>query len=368
MFDPNHPYALPLLPPAANLETTAILKAVIPARAALAELKTGERLLPNTGLLMHNLTLLEAKDSSEIENIFTTDDALFRADALTSKPIDPNVKEVQRYRAALWHGVNAIQKRPLASNTFVELFQHIKDTTAGIRTTPGTRIVTSTGETIYTPPEGEEMIRGLLANLEQFLHADDGLDPLVKMAVAHYQFEAIHPFSDGNGRTGRIVNILYLMQAGLLETPVLFLSRYIIDHKADYYRLLRQVTEQQAWEPWILYMLDAVETTARLTMQRITTIAGVMQGYQEMMRERAPKICSKDFVELLFSRPYVRIHDLVEARLVGSRITAGRWLQALTVAGLLVQERIGKDTIYLNFHLIEALSGRSPDALQHVHV
>jgi Fic family protein len=353
------PFTLPPLPPLADIETKAILKAVIPARAALAELKTGGRIIPDDALLITNLTLLEAKDSSEIENIFTTHDALFRADALPGKAVDLNVKEVQRYRAALWHGVESIRRKPLATNTFVELFQHIKETNAGIRTTPGIRIADGQGNTIYTPPEGEATIRTLLANLETFLHADNGIDPLIKMAVGHYQFEAIHPFTDGNGRTGRIINILYLLQEGLLDTPVLFLSRYIIDHKADYYRLLRDVTEQGAWEAWVLYMLKAVDVTARETIGRIHAISDALQMLQTQMRERTPKIYSKDFVELLFSSPYTRIHDVVEAGIAKGRITAGRYLQTLAEAGLLVQQRLGKETIYLNMPLITLLAGKN---------
>lgn len=353
------PFPLSPLPPLADIETKAILKAVIPARAALAELKTGGRIIPDDSLLITNLTLLEAKDSSEIENIFTTHDALFRADALPNKAVDLNVKEVQRYRAALWHGVESIRRKPLATNTFVELFQRIKETDAGIRTTTGTRIADGHGNTIYTPPEGEETIRTLLANLETFLHADNGIDPLIKMAVGHYQFEAIHPFTDGNGRTGRIINILYLLQEGLLDTPVLFLSRYIIEHKADYYRLLKEVTEKGAWEAWVLYMLKAVEVTSRETIERIHAISDALQTLQTDMRQQTPKIYSKDFVELLFSSPYTRIHDVVEAGIAKGRITAGRYLQTLAAAGLLVQQRLGKETIYLNMPLITILAGKN---------
>lgn len=266
-FDRERPYNdLPMLPPpGVELETKSVLKKSIAANRELAELKGAGDVIPNQDILISSIVLQEARLSSEIENIFTTNDEMYRAaspDLFAAA--DPHTKEVIRYREALWHGFQRLRERPLTTNLFIELMQLIKQTDDGIRRVPGTKIGNSrTGETIYTPPDGEGRLRDLLGNLETFLHADDGLDPLVKLAAAHYQFEAIHPFTDGNGRTGRIVNILYLVEQGLLELPVLYLSHYIIKNKSAYYDGLRRVTEEGAWEEWILYVLNAIETTAR---------------------------------------------------------------------------------------------------------
>ena len=250
-------------------------------------------------MLINSLVLLEAKDSSEIENIFTTHDKLYQADAIKEGKIDPSTKEVMRYRQALWEGIAAIKKRPLGTNVFVSVCRTIKNTDDGIRTTSGTRIVNPSGKLIYTPPVGEELLRGLLKNLEKFVHDEDDIDPLIKMAIMHYQFEAIHPFTDGNGRTGRIANILYLLEKGYLETPVLFLSRYIIDHKNSYYLGLKNVTEKGDWETWIIYMLEAVEHTAVQTVKRIDEIKKTMNQFSESLKKT--KIYSKDLVEAAFA-------------------------------------------------------------------
>ncbi len=262
MFDRNRPFNdLPPLPPSTELESKAILKKAISASRALAELKGMAERMPNQAMLIDSLVLQEARASSEIENILTTNDEIFKAASDESLPASGEAKEVLRYRQALNHGFRQIKSRPLATGLFIEIAQLIKQTDFGLRRMPGTRIANSRGETIYTPPEGEAVIRDKLRELENFMHADDGLDLLVKMALVHYQFEAIHPFTDGNGRSGRILNILYLVDRGLLNLPVLYLSRYIIDHKAAYYEGLRRVTEEGAWGDWLLYMLDAVEQT-----------------------------------------------------------------------------------------------------------
>lgn len=354
-FVKNEPYnSLPILPPTKDVETKAVLKQAIRAGRALAELKLAGHLLPDDSLLINSLVLLEAKDSSEIESIFTTHDKLFQADLFDQNLVDANTKEVTSYRQALWNGFLAMKKRPLGTNVFIETMQTIKKTSAGIRQMSGTQIVNPLGEVIYTPPEGEERIRSLLANLESFIHDNKEIDPIIKMAIIHYQFEAIHPFSDGNGRTGRILNILYLLQEGLLETPVLFLSRYIIDHKTPYYKGLQNVTEYNDWEGWILYMLTAVEQTAYKTIERINNILRVMDDFAEKTKSEMSKIYSLELVHLLFETPYCRIQAVAE-RLKISRQTASNKLTALSDAGLLKKIKIGTDIIFINQSLIRQL-------------
>lgn len=251
-FDHLKPYNdLPLLPPTQDIETKAILKKVISAGRALAELKGLGETIPNQAILVNSIILQEAKASSEVENIITTHDALFRAFTAQTGQINPATKEVLRYREALWEGFNILHKRPfLTTNLFIRIVQTIRANQAGIRNTPGTKVLNAaTGEVVFTPPEGETLIREKLKNLEEYIHAEDRVDPLIKLALIHYQFEAIHPFTDGNGRTGRIVNILYLVSKGLLDLPVLYLSKHIIEQKSDYYRLLRSVTKDGEWAP-----------------------------------------------------------------------------------------------------------------------
>lgn len=356
-FDPQRPYNdLPLLPPPGELETRAVLKKAIGANRALAELKGAGELIPDQTLLIQTIGLQEAKLSSEIENIVTTNDELYRAFADEGQRTNPHTKEVLRYKDALWHGFRSIRQenRPLTTRLFEELFQIIKETTAGVRRTPGTKLANPAGEIIYTPPEGEAIIRDKLANLERFLYDEKTLDPLVKLAVMHYQFEAIHPFTDGNGRTSRIINILYLIEAGLLDIPVLYLSRHIIDHKGAYYVGLKQVTENQAWEPWILYMLDAIEQTARATRERILAIRDLMQEGIEQVRRELPKVYSKDLLELLFSQPYCKIRFLEEAG-IAQRQTASTYLRELARIGLLHGIKVGREYYYINDKLLEIL-------------
>ena len=298
-FDPCQPYNdLPELPLPFDLESRAVLKQAIAANKALAELKGAGELVPNQAVLIQSIGLQEAKLSSEIENIVTTNDELYRAFANHGGKTDSHTKEVLRYNEALWHGFSSIrdQNRPLTTNLFEELFQIIKKSNAGVRKTPGTKLANSRGEVIYTPPEGEVVLRDKLANLEKFIYAEDGIDPLVKLAVIHYQFEAIHPFTDGNGRTGRILNILYLIEQNLLDIPILYLSRYIIENKTDYYTGLRQITEKGEWESWILYMLQAIEKTARETRQRILDIRDMLQADIEKVRNELPKVYSKELL------------------------------------------------------------------------
>ncbi|MBN1106434.1 MAG: Fic family protein [Deltaproteobacteria bacterium] len=358
-FDPLKPFNdLPPLPPNADVETKAVLKKAIAAGRALAELKGLGSTIPNQALLVNSLILQEAKASSEIENIITTNDALFRAYTAKAGQIDPATKEVLRYREALWEGYNTLTKRPvLSTNVFVRIVQTIRENQAGIRRVPGTTIANAaTGKTLYTPPEGETIIRDKLKNLEEFIHAEDDLDPLVKLALAHYQFEAIHPFTDGNGRTGRIINILFLILHGLLELPVLYLSKSIIEGKNDYYRLLRQVTEKGSWEPWILFMLKGVEETAVFTRERISAIRALMMETMDRARKELPsRVYSMELIEVLFRQPYTKGQFLVDAGLA-KRQTAAEYLKELEKIGILKAHKVGKEVIYLNVALYDLLS------------
>lgn len=359
-FDPNKPYNdLPLLPPKINLETGNILKKVISSGRALAELKGLGETIPNQSILINSLVLQEAKASSGIENVITTNDALFQAFSTQAANIDPATKEVLRYREALWNGFLSMKKRPLLStNLFIEIVQMIKKNTAAIRKTPGTRLQNdATGEILYTPPEGESVIRDKLKNLEEYIHTYDSLDPLIKLAVIHYQFEAIHPFPDGNGRTGRIINILYLVMCGLLDLPVLYLSKYIIEHKSDYYKLLRRVTSHGEWEPWILYLLDGVEKMASITRTRILDVRDLMISTMEFCRKHlSRRVFSKELIELLFYQPYTKGKYLVEAG-IAKRKTAAEYLKELESIGVLRSQMIGKEKLYLNVKLYDLLSG-----------
>ncbi|MDM7919804.1 MAG: Fic family protein [Methanosarcina sp.] len=358
-FSPDKPFNdLPLLPPRAEIETKSILKKAISAGRALAELKGLGQTIPNQAILVNSIILQEAKASSEIENIITTNDALFRAFSAKTGQIDPATKEVLRYREALWEGFNNLKDRPfLSTNLFIRIVQTIRANQSGIRNTPGTKVANAaTGEVVFTPPEGEDIIRNKLKNLEDYIHIDDEVDPLIKLAIIHYQFETIHPFTDGNGRTGRILNILYLTQKNLLDLPVLYLSKYIIDNKSDYYQLLREVTEHEAWEPWVLYMLDAIEQTALHTRDKVTAIRDLLSEYVEKAKEHlTQRIYSKDLIELLFHQPYTKAQFLVDAEMC-ERKTAANYLKKLEDIGILQFYKMGKENLYLNRGLFEILS------------
>ena len=356
MYARNLPYNdLPPLPPATEIETAAVLKKAISASRAMAELKGMAERMPNQAMLIDSLVLQEARASSEIENILTTNDEIFKAASDDALPASPEAKEVLRYRQALNHGFREIRTRPLATGLFVEIAQLIKETQFDIRRTPGTRIANGKGETIYTPPEGNTVIRDKLRELENFMHADDGLDALVKMALMHYQFEAIHPFPDGNGRTGRILNILYLVDKGLLNLPVLYLSRYIIDNKAAYYEGLRRVTEEGAWQDWVLYMLDAIEQTSVRTQQQISDILALMEIVRQQVQREAPGIYSMDLIEQIFRQPYCKIQFLERAGL-GTRQTCAKYLRELEKLGVLIGQKIGREVYFINSRLFTLLT------------
>ena len=357
-FDPKVPYnELPLLPPERELETREVLKKAITANKALAELKGAGELVPNQAVLIQAIGLQEAKLSSEIENIVTTNDELYRAFASAGQKAEPHTKEVLRYNDALWYGYYWLKdkKHPLTTNLFEELFRIIKESKSGVRKVPGTKLANNKGAVIYTPPEGVNLLRDKLGNLEKYIYKSDSVDPLIKLAVIHYQFEAIHPFTDGNGRAGRILNILYLIEQGLLEIPILYLSRYIIENKNDYYSGLRGVTENGDWEGWVLYMLNAVEQTAIDTKSKILAIRDLMNRDVEVVREKLPKIYSKDLLELLYRQPYCKISMLEQAG-IAKRQTASIYLKELAGIGILRSIKIGRDVYYINDNFLNLLT------------
>lgn len=355
-FNKSRPYNdLPLLPPQAELETKEILTKTIRASRALAQLNGALRNLPNPSLFLDTLHLQEAKASSEIENIITTNDDLYQAVVADKKFDNAATKEVISYKEAIWLGFSRLEQRPfITTNLCIELVQCIKQNTAGIRTTPGTTLSNRQGEVIYTPPSGEQVIREKMANLEIFINENDSIDPLIKMAISHYQFEAIHPFSDGNGRTGRILLLLQLKLEKLLDVPALFLSEYIIKHKDMYYEGLRYVTENNEWSTFIRYMLDMVETTAIKGLERLESIVQLMDTTGQEIKEKLPKVYSKDLVEIIFKLPYTKRQNLINAEL-GTPKTVGNYLIALEEAGFLKSIKVGKEKLYLNLALMNIL-------------
>lgn len=348
---------LPPLPPdTALVETRRVLKACIKARAALAELNTSGELLPDQRLLINLLPMLEAKDSSRIENIVTTSDQLFQyADRMEGA--DPATKEALRYRTALYKGVNLLQDYPLCSGTAMEICTTLRAIETDVRKTPGTVLRDQNKNVVYTPPDGETLIRDLLSNWEHFIHSDIDLDPLIKMAVAHYQFECIHPFSDGNGRTGRILNILYLMDCGVLSQPILYLSRFILERRSDYYTLLRNVTAKNDWESWVLFMLEAVEDTAKWTTEKIAALRKLIEETAAWIREKLPKIYTWELNQTLFSQPYCRIENLVDNE-IAKRQTASIYLKSLVEIGVLEEKIAGREKLYLNTRLLQELNSQ----------
>jgi Fic family protein len=357
MPDPARPYNdLPILPPTAEIETRAVLKKCVAARTALAELRLAGHLIPDQSVLVHAIPNLEARDSSAVENIVTTNDALFREASLGDHEAEPATKEAARYRNALYAAIEAIKTRPLSTRIAVEVCRAITGIDLDIRRTPGTTLTNShSGEVIYTPPEGDTRLRELLANWERFAHESPELDPLVRMAVLHYQFEAIHPFPDGNGRTGRILNILSLMQDGLLDLPTLYLSRYVLKTRGEYYRRLGEVTFQRQWENWVLYILAGVEETSVWTTQKIRTIRALMDETTRYVRIAAPKM-PHAVIEQIFTQPYCRIGNLVENK-IAARHTASAYLKELARLGVLEEEKVGRDKVFLHRKYLNVLFG-----------
>lgn len=352
---------LPLLPPKI-IFSQKVYKKAIEANKALAELKGLAGLIPNQGIVLNSLTLREAKDSSEIENIVTTQDELYKAFSIDQTPLNASVKEVLNYREALWAGFGLVKKKEMITvRDLVKLQEIVVGNTAGIRKQAGTALRNSrTGEIIYTPPSGKQLLEEKLKNLEKYVNTPDDTDPLIKMAILHYQFESIHPFYDGNGRTGRILNVLFLILNDLLELPILYLSSYIITHKKQYYEGLDKVRAKNDWETWIIYMLDSTEQTSKSTIHLMKAIKRLLDQKIVLVREKCPKIYSKELVESLFTQPYCRISTL-ETSLGITRFTASKYLKQLEKIGMLKSEKIGRDVLYINKPLFALL--KEPDKI-----
>lgn len=342
------------------METPAILRLVVKASRHLGELNGLCASLPDPQLLINTLVLHESKDSSAIENIVTTQDELYRA-ALEGDNIKNHAaKEVLSYRNALYTGIELMEERHglIVTNTMIEIVRTIKQNNSGIRSVPGTALKNAiNGEVIYTPPTGEEVIREKLNALEQFINNDIAfaVDPLIKLALLHYQFEAIHPFADGNGRTGRIINALYLVQQGLLDYPVLYLSSYIVRYKNEYYQLLRGITETGNWENWVMYMLTAVSETAQLTVTKIRAMLALRDTLEKSMKEVLGSSYKHELLQLLFKLPYVKI-EILELHKIAHRQTASIWLSKLVDNDILQTQKIGRATYYINHRLVSILS------------
>lgn len=348
-FDAHGPYNdLPSLPPRGDIESRRVLKACIEARAAVAELKGAADLIPNPAVLINTIPILEAQASSEIENIVTTSDELFRFAQMERQATDPATKEALRYQSALLQGFKSLGQRPLGTNLAIEICSLLKNSEMQVRRLPGTALASaSTGEIIYTPPAGEAVLREKLANWERFIHDARDIDPLIVMAVAHYQFEAIHPFTDGNGRTGRVLNLLILVQKDLLKQPILYLSRYILHHRDAYYAGLLAVTREEAWEAWIAWMLEAVTETARWTTAKIQAIRLLHLAATDFVKTHAGKIYTRELVDMLFVQPYCRIQNLVEAG-IAQRQTASVYLKQLAGLGMLREEKVGREKVFVH--------------------
>ncbi len=350
-------YILSKLPPLREkVETIDILRQTNKSTAALAELKGIAKTIPNQSMLINAIVLQEAKDSSEIENIITTQDELYKALTVNKTNISAETKEVVNYRKAIFHGFDLAKKQGfLRVNDIVSIQQELIYNTAGIRSTPGTVLKNdATGEVVYTPPQNKDEILDLLTNFINHFNQQDDLSPLINLAVLHYQFESIHPFYDGNGRTGRILNILYLIINGLIDLPILYLSSYIIDNKPDYYRLLNQTNKTGEWEEWILFMLKAIESTSKDTITKISNIKNQLDSTICKVQEKNPKVYRKELVELLFEQPYSKIEFVVN-KLGVERKAASRYLKELEKAGILLSQKVGRETIYINKELIEIL-------------
>jgi Fic family protein len=355
-WNPERPYnELPPIPPAEVLETRLVLRACIASRAALAELKRAAELIPNQAMLINTLPVLEARASSAIENIVTTTDKLFK-NLHAEANADPATKEALRYRRSLMEGYQSLDDYPLCTRTAEAICSTIRDQDMRVRKVPGTKLTNAaTGDTIYTPPEGEATLRELLAGWEKFMHEEKELDPLIRMATGHYQFEAIHPFTDGNGRTGRVLNSLFLIQEGLLSMPILYLSRHIIRHKDEYYRRLIDVTRREAWEPWLLYMLEAVRETSNWTLAKIEAIRNLADTTASRVRDNLPKIYSRELIDEIFTQPYCRIDNLVHKG-VAKRQTASKYLRLLVEIGVLEERKIGREKLFVNPELLSLLA------------
>jgi Fic family protein len=346
------------LPPKIDVESKAVLRKVAEAHRYLAELKGIAASIPNQHILIDTLSLQEARESSAIENIISTFDDIYQSHDYTETYASPAAKEVHAYSRALKKGFSLVKQQGILTNTIIlEIQQEIEHNKAGFRKLPGTKLLNqSTGELVYEPPQHHDTIVSLMNNLESYMNDDEmsDIDPLVKMAIIHHQFESIHPFYDGNGRTGRIINILYLIKQDLLLLPVLYLSRHIIKHKTEYYDLLQQVRMTGDWEPWILFMLEAVIQTSQSTIQVIVQISKAMQHYKQVIRKNAPKMYSQDLLNNLFRYPYTKI-EFIMNDLEVSRNTAIRYLEQLEQLGLVEKHKVGRVNYFTNKALLGLL-------------
>ena len=367
-FAPEKPFNdLPDLPPDSTFsESREIIQLTIEARTALAELKGTCRTLPNPDIFLETISLQESKDSSEIENIVTTQDELFQADALSgissSWEGSGPAKEVLRYRLSMKMGMDKMNANGLiTTNLLVSIQQQLRNTEAGIRQQMGTVISNpESGTIIYTPPSGEALIRKKLAALEVFIHENEELDPVICLALIHYQFEAIHPFYDDNGRTGRILNVLYLIQRGLLEHPVLYLSRYILLHRSEYYTRLQAVTEQGDWAGWVSFMLTGVRETSKWTLASIIQLNEMIDDAAHLSRSKMKSGYSRELIDLIFKHPYCKIGHLVDAGIAG-RVTASRYLNQLEELGILTSIQIHRDKYFINTAIMRSLDVPLPE-------
>lgn len=343
-------------------ETRAVLKKTAVAHRYLAELKGVAESIPNEAILINTLTLQEAKHSSEIENIITTHDELFKAELLTEAAINPITKEVQNYAIALRKGFSLVRGTGLIRLSDILVIQQtLEKNKAGFRKLPGTELKNAqTKEVIYTPPQHPNDIEVLMDNLVEYINDNEkcSADPLVKMAITHHQFESIHPFYDGNGRTGRIINMLYLVAQELLDLPVLYLSRYLIETKAEYYQQLQAVRDTNKWEPWLLYMLEGIAETAKATIEMIKNIKKLMHEFKHQIREQLPKIYRQELLNNLFNHPYTKI-EFVMKDLDITRLTAAKYLEQLVEIGLLHKEKIGRNNYYINQSLVALFIDRN---------
>lgn len=351
----NKEFIPPSLPLNFDFETTRIFKKTIAANKALAKLNGISKIIPNSEILINSLVLQEAKDSSEIENIITTHDELYKAE-LNTTTISNEAKEVQNYKEALLKGFHLVKDSGLLLKKYiVQIQMELEKNDAGIRKQSGTNLKNAqTGEIIFTPPQNNQDIHKLLDNLESYINEPNQYDPLINMAIIHYQFETIHPFYDGNGRTGRIINILYLILNDLLDIPILYLSRYIITHKKDYYRLLQEVRTKESWEEWVIYILTAVEETAIQTISLINKIKNLMTENKSLLKDKLPKIYSKDLLEVLFMHPYTKIDFLIET-LGLHRDTASKYLNELEKLEVLESTKIGRNKYFIHKELFSIL-------------
>jgi len=352
--DPDVPFDVPPLPPIQSVESLDVLKKLAPAARSLSALDQVSRLLPNQYLLANLIPILESQSSSQIENIVTTTDELFKYVDDTAGA-SGSVKEILRYKKALFIGLDTItgdNARPLTANTAIEVCASLTGVKGGVRKVSGTNLKNArTGEVIYTPPVGEGVINHKLANWDKYLHNND-VDPLIAMAVLHYQFEAIHPFLDGNGRTGRIMNILFLVEKDLLSKPVLYLSKFILENKDEYYAKLRAVTQDGDWEAWVSFMLDAVKVTSQWTIEKVNAVVSLQADTVAYVKKVMPQEYSHELIDALFQNPYIRVKNVLESNIVKSRQTGMKYLRALVEAGVLKEMAHGKEVLFIHERLL----------------